>query len=289
MTIGVFDGVHLGHSYIIKKTVECARLHHLVSTALIFERPYRAVSGKEFEGLLTTARQRKQLLHSMGIAEVKIQQLEKIMEMEASDFISFIVEKFRPKCVHIGHDFSFGKGARGDAKMLEEFGKKMGFSVDIIPKIVKNGNRISSTIVRRTLKRGNPEEAATYLGRHFCIIGKVFKERGLGSKIGFPTANIRRDKSLIVPKLGVYLVRSVIDGKEIYGLLNVGTRPTVDEDKEVKYEVHFLVDTLIELTGKELKLELLSFLREEKRFFSLDELKTAIRADVEKARNILEL
>ncbi len=289
ITIGVFDGVHLGHAYIVKKTVECAQTHHLISMALVFERPYRAVVGEGFEGLLTTPLERKALLVSMGVQEVEVKKLEKMANVEAFDFVSSLIEEFHPKCIHVGHDFRFGKGARGDVKMLEEFGKRMGFSVDVIPKIVKDGNRVSSTLVRRALKIGKPEQAAAYLGRCFQISGSVFRERGLASKLGFPTANIKREEGLIVPKFGVYLVKSSVGKKSLYGLLNIGTRPTVDRKNEVRYEVHFLTDEHLELAGKRLALELISFLREEKEFPTLSDLRTAIAADVEKAKKILSL
>jgi riboflavin kinase/FMN adenylyltransferase len=290
VTIGVFDGVHLGHSYIAKKTVKCAEVHHLISTALIFAMPYKAMAFPEkFEGLITMPNKRADLLKALGVEEVIVKNLEDVVNMEAYDFIKMLVEDLKAKAIHVGHDFRFGRNARGDTKMLEMLSEKMKFSLDVIPKIVKDGNRVSSSLIRYELKMGRPQRASLYLGRHFCIEGEVFRERGLGSELGFPTANLRRPHPmLIVPKYGVYLVKSNIDGEKMYGLLNIGKRPTTDEGKRsVSYEVYF-IDQELNLTGKHISLELLRFLREEKKFPSLSALKDAISQDVKKAKNIID-
>ncbi len=291
ITIGVFDGVHLGHSYIAKKTVECAKLHHLTPTALIFAIPYKAMTApQQFEGLITTADKRVKLLKALGIEEVIVKKLEDMVDLDPYDFIKMLVEDLNVKSIHVGHDFRFGKDALGDTKMLEMVSEKMKFSVNVIPKIVKDGNRVSSSLIRYELKRGRPEKASVYLGRHFCIEGEVFRERGLGSKLGFPTANLKRpDPLLIVPRYGVYLVKSKIEGENMYGLLNIGKRPTTDEKKrEITYEVHFIDKNDLNLAGKYLHLELLLFLREEKKFPSLSALKNAIFEDVKTAKAIIK-
>ncbi len=291
ITIGVFDGVHLGHTYIAKKNVEYAKRHHLISSALIFAMPYKAMKQPEkFEGLITTPRKRSELLKKIGIEEVMIKNLEEIVDLDPYDFVKMLVQDLGVKAIHVGHDFKFGKNARGDVKMLEMLAGKMNFNVDVIPKIVKDDKRISSSLIRYELKMGKPHKAFLYLGRPFCIEGEVFKERGLASKLGFPTANLKRPSPLlIVPKYGVYLVRSMIDGEMMYGLLNVGKRPTIDEKKrDVSYEVHFIGRDDLKLTNRYLHLEVLSFLREEKKFPSLSALKDAIFEDVKKAKTIID-
>ncbi len=290
ITIGVFDGVHLGHSYIAKKTVECAKKHNLVPAAMIFAIPYKAISQPEkFDGLLTTADERIELLKKLGIEEIMVKDLHELMNVDAYSFIKSLIEDFGVKSIHVGHDFRFGKGALGDAKMLENLSDKLNFNVDVIPKIVKEGNRVSSSLIRYELKMGRPRRASSYLGRSFCIRGTVFRERGIGSKLGFPTANLKRPSSmLIVPKYGVYLVKSEINGEMVYGLLNVGKRPTIDGNKkDVSYEVYF-IDKNLDLNGKHLRLELIDFLREEKKYPSISSLKDAISNDVKMAKNMIK-
>jgi len=289
ITIGVFDGVHLGHTYIAKKTVECAKRSNLTSTAMIFALPYKAIAKPEtFDGLITIPSERVELLKKLGMNEVIIKDLKEMIAMNPLDFIKMLVKDLSVRAIHVGHDFKFGKNATGDTKMLEEYGKQMGFSVDVIPKILKRGNRISSSTIRYELKMGHPEIAEVYLGRPFSINGKVFREKGIGSKIGFPTANLKRHSPLLlVPKLGVYLVKSKINGENLYGVMNIGKRPTIDKnDTKISYEVHFIEKDL-QLMGQNLRVEILRHMRKEVEFPNLSALKNAIAKDVEMAKYLI--
>ena len=289
MTIGVFDGVHVGHTYIAQKTIKCAKKSNLISTAMIFMLPYKAISDPNtFDGLLTTPSERVELLKKIGINEIIVKDLEEMIAMEPFDFVKMLVEDLNIRAIHVGHDFKFGKNANGDTKMLEKLGGQMGFSVDVIPKIIKHGNRISSSMIRYELKIGRPEIAKSYLGRHFSISGEVFRERGIGSKIGFPTANLRRRSPfLIVPKYGVYLVKSKINGENLYGVMNIGKRPTVDKNgTRISYEVHF-IEKRLHLLGQSLKVKILRYMRPEIEFPTLNALKNAITKDVEMAKSLI--
>ncbi len=289
ITIGVFDGVHLGHNYMVRKMVKYAEDHDQIPTAIVFEMPYEAIINPEsFDGLLTTPDERAELLKSLGVVDVVIQDLRSIVNMREKDYIDFLLKEYDMKSIYVGYDFKFGKHAQGDVELLKEMGKMLGFMVDVTPKILDGDMRISSSLIRRYIKEGRPDMAHHLIGRPFTISGTVFKERGIGSKIGFPTANIARDGSnLIIPKYGVYLVRSVIDGKITYGVMGIGVRPTTDIDGEVTYEVHFL-DGEYQLVGRHLKVELLEFIRPEIKFNTLDELKGAIKKDVERAKELLD-
>ncbi len=289
ITIGVFDGVHLGHNYMVRKMVKYAEDHDQIPTAIVFEMPYEAIINPEsFDGLLTTPDERAELLKSLGVVDVVIQDLRSIVNMREKDYIDFLLKEYDMKSIYVGYDFKFGKHAQGDVELLKEMGKRRGFMVDVTPKILDGDMRISSSLIRRYIKEGRPDMAHHLIGRPFTISGTVFKERGIGSKIGFPTANIARDGSnLIIPKYGVYLVRSVIDGKIAYGVMGIGVRPTTDIDGEVTYEVHFL-DGEYQLVGRHLKVELLEFIRPEIKFNTLDELKGAIKKDVERAKELLD-
>ncbi|BBJ28550.1 riboflavin biosynthesis protein RibF [Athalassotoga saccharophila] len=288
LTIGVFDGVHLGHTYMVKKMVNYAIAHHQIPTAIVFEMPYEAiVDPKSFEGLITTPQERVELLKKIGVVDVIVQDLREIAEMNERAYVDLLVNKYEMKSIYIGYDFKFGKRAKGDIDLLREMGKIMGFTVDVTPKIIEGGVRISSSLIRREIRAGRVDVAMHFLGRPFSISGTVFRERGIGSKIGFPTANISREgTNLVVPKYGVYLVRSTIDGSIVYGVMGIGVRPTTDTDGNVTYEVHFL-DGEYKLTGKKLKVELLEFMRPEMKFKDLNELKEAIRKDVERAHELI--
>ena len=289
ITIGVFDGVHVGHAYIAQKTIECAKKSNLISTAMIFTLPYKAISKPNtFDGLITTPSERVKLLKRFGMNEIIVRDLKEMISMEPFDFVKMLVEDLNVRAIHVGHDFKFGKNANGDTKMLEELGGQMGFSVDVIPKIVKRGNRISSSMIRYELKMGRPEIAKTYLGRPFSISGEVFRERGIGSKIGFPTANLRRPSPfLLVPKYGVYLVKSKINGENLYGVMNIGKRPTVDKSgTRTSYEVHFIEKDL-HLLGQSLKVKILCYMRPEIEFPNLNALKNAIAKDVKMAKSLI--
>ncbi len=288
LTIGVFDGVHLGHTYMVKKMVSYATTHHQIPTAIVFEMPYEAIlDPQSFEGLITTPQERVELLKKIGVADVIVQDLREIAEMNERAYVDLLVNKYEMKSIYIGYDFKFGKRAQGDINLLKEMGKIMGFTVDVTPKIVDDGLRVSSSLIRREIRAGRVDMAMHLLGRPFSIHGTVFRERGIGSKIGFPTANISREGvNLVVPKYGVYLVRSIIDGSIVYGVMGIGVRPTTDIGGDVTYEVHFL-NGEYKLVGKRLKVELLEFMRPEMKFENLDELKEAIRKDVERAHELI--
>lgn len=288
ITIGVFDGVHVGHAYIAKKMVEHAKKSNLRATAFVFALPYEALfEPNNFYGLLTTPLERAELLKRYGIDEIIIKDLRDVFQMNTTEFVKMLINDLNIRSVYVGHDFRFGKGAKGNAEMLAEIGKREDFEVTIIPKILKRGNRVSSSLIRYELKAGRPEMALTYLGRYFAITGKVFQERGIGTRIGFPTANIKRPEyPLLIPKYGVYVVRSTIDGEILHGVMNIGTRPTTNESGRITYEVHF-IEKQLNLLGRNLKIELLRYIRPEIRFSSLLELKEAIDHDVEIAKSMI--
>lgn len=288
ITIGVFDGVHVGHAYMIKKMIDCSERAGLSPVALIFERPFEAIKNPEsFDGLITAPEERSLILKKLGMKDVIIKDLAEISNVDMMDFVGFLTGSLEMKMACVGHDFRFGRGAEGSAEILKEIGKHRGFEVEIIPKVLRDEKRVSSTLIRRELKEGRPVTAARYLGRKFAVSGTVFRERGIGSKMGFPTANIRRSGDLLVPKQGVYLVRSVIGGETLYGVMNIGRRPTTDEDGAVTYEVHFM-DRKIDLLGMEISVELLDFMRPEVKFPDIRTMSGAISKDIENARALIE-
>ncbi len=288
ITVGVFDGVHVGHAYMIKKMIDCAKRSGLNPVAMIFEKPFEAIKKPQnFDGLLTTPEERIRILEDLGIKDVIVKDLNDISNIEMMEFINFLTGALQMKMACVGHDFRFGRGAEGNAEILKEIGKHRGFDVEVIPKILRDERRVSSTVIRRELKEGRPDIAARYLGRKFAIYGTVFKERGIGSKMGFPTANVRRKGDLLIPKYGVYLVRSEIGPETLYGVMNIGLRPTTDDDGPVTYEVHFL-DRRLNLLGSELRIELIDYMRPEVKFPDIRTMGDAITKDIENARDLIE-
>ncbi|MBO8160730.1 MAG: bifunctional riboflavin kinase/FAD synthetase [Thermosipho sp. (in: Bacteria)] len=281
VTIGVFDGVHKGHVKILeelKKEAEKLNADPEIFT-IIF--PMEYYKGK-FDGLLITLEERINLLEMYGT--VYTLDLLKIKNITAEDFFHFIQKN--TKAIIVGDDFRFGKNAKGDVKYLEKLCKENNIKLKVIKDIMANGERISSSLIRKLLKEGNIEKANYLLGRPYSIHGKVYKDKQIGKKLGFPTANIKRDKNLIHPKNGVYLCR-VYTPELHYGLMNIGIRPTIEKTKVIKYEV-YIFDFDENLYNKNIYVELLEYLREEIEFENIQMLINQMKKDVKIAKKLLE-
>lgn len=281
VTVGVFDGVHKGHVKILEELKNLGQKHEATPEIFTIIFPMEYYSGK-FDGLLITLEERITLLEMYGI--VHTLDLSEIKNNTPEDFFSFISKD--TKAIVVGEDFRFGKNASGDIDTLSNFCKTENIKLKVIKDIMANGERISSTLIRNLIKNGNIEKANNLLGRPYSIHGKVYKDKQIGKKLGFPTANIRRDKNLVKPKNGVYFCRVFIPELR-YGLINIGLRPTVEKTKNVKYEVYIL-DFDGDLYNKFIHVELLSFLREEKKFESTEKLIEQMKKDEIEARKILE-
>ena len=283
--IGNFDGVHLGHRKIISETLEHSKKLNVCSTAISIMYPW-GYYFSNFPGLIYTIPKRVELILSLGIENVITLDIEEVKDIEPEEYILELVEGGMIGLV-VGEDFTFGKGARGNVELLKDLSKKLKFELVVVPHLKRDGKKISSSWIRELLSQGKIELANKLLGAPYTISGKVYQDNRLGTKLGFPTANIARgNEKLISPHPGVYIVKSVIEGKLLYGLLNVGFRPTVNVSREVKYEVYFL-DFSGDLYGKKLEIELLKYLRPELKFASVDKLIHAIRRDERIARKWL--
>ncbi|ANQ53467.1 MULTISPECIES: bifunctional riboflavin kinase/FAD synthetase [unclassified Thermosipho (in: thermotogales)] len=281
LTIGVFDGVHIGHVKILNTLKKMAETFQSKPEIYTIVFPMEYYTGK-FDGLLIPLEDRITLLELYG--DVFTLNLEEIKNIEAKDFFEFLSKNTTG--IVVGKDFRFGRNAKGDIKLLEKLSKEEGIKLKIVDDLIVDGKRVSSTLIRKLIKEGKVKKANKLLGRAYPIYGRIYKDKQLGKKLGFPTANIRRGKELIIPKFGVYLCR-VYTPKRYYGLINIGLRPTIEKTKNVKYEVYIL-DFEGNLYGKEIRVELLDFLREEKNFSSIDELIKQMHEDKKIARKILE-
>ncbi len=281
VTIGTFDGVHAGHRKIIERLVNSANANNLDSVVLTFFPHPRMVLQKESGiKLINTIEERKQLLEQTGIDHLVVHPFtHQFSRLTALEFVrDILVNKLKAKKIIIGYDHRFGRNRTADIEDLKRFGEEFGFDVEEISQQDVEQVAVSSTKIRNALKEGKVEMANRYLEHPFSLKGIIVKGRGIGKKLGFPTANIEiREDYKLIPKNGVYVVRTNIDGEAVFGMMNIGTNPTVN-GKEKTIE-SFFFDLDKDLYGKELQVELLMRIRDEKKFDSVEDLKLAMKQD----------
>lgn len=284
VTIGVFDGVHIGHRIIIKKAQEEAKRYGLTTHVLSIIYPFDYYT-QNFKGLIITPAERLEKIEDLGVDSVTFLDLVEIKNLSPEEFVKDILLKLANAVkIIVGHDFRFGKDRKGDVNFLRFLGNKYGFSVYEVPPIFHKNHRISSTFIRELINEGRINEANEFLGGPYHISGIVVEGKRFGRKLGFPTINIRRpNERLVVPRNGVYIVRVHVDGNYFPGVMNIGLNPTVSDDHNLKYEVH-IIDFSGNLYNKKVRVQLLSFLRDEEKFKSIEELKEKIQEDVERTR-----
>ncbi|MDW8433675.1 MAG: riboflavin biosynthesis protein RibF [Aquificaceae bacterium] len=284
LTVGNFDGVHLGHRFLLQKVKRRGEEKGLKTTVLSFyPHPIRALSPYQTPCELTNMVERTRLLLEEGIQKVFFIRFDKrFASMPAESFLREVIhQRLKVKHLVIGYDWRFGNRREGEIELAKELGKELGFEVEEAQPFRLNGHIVSSTLIRRLLHMGRLEEASAYLGRNYGVIRKVVGGDARGSLLGFPTANLQNTEKLCL-KEGVYAVR--VDDSLI-GVANYGTRPTFGGQKKV-LEVHIL-DFIRDLRGKVIKVEFLKFLREERRFSSPQELIKQIEEDVLAVRSLL--
>lgn len=281
VTIGTFDGVHVGHRKIIERLVNSAHANNLDSVVLTFFPHPRMVLQKESGiQLINTIEERKRLLEETGIDHLVIHPFtQQFSRLTAVEFVrDILVNKLKAKKIIIGYDHRFGRNRTADINDLKEFGKEFGFEVEEITQQDVEQVAVSSTKIRNALLDGRVERANLYLQHPFTLNGGIVKGRGIGKDLGFPTANVEIEEDYkLIPKNGVYVVSSIIDGEKVYGMMNIGTNPTVG-GKEKTIEANFF-ELDKDLYGKELEIEMLVRIRDEKKFDSVDDLKIAMKQD----------
>jgi len=281
VTIGTFDGVHLGHQKIIAQITTAAQEKDCDSLVLTFFPHPRMVlqEGTEMKQL-NTIDEKTALLEKLGVDHLVIHPFDKAFSrMTAEEFVKeVLVDTFRLKKIIIGYDHRFGRNRTADINDLIAFGDTYGFEVAQISAEELNDVSISSTKIRTALNEGNIELANNYLGYPYAITGKVVKGQQLGRTIGYPTANILvKEDYKLIPQNGVYVVQSVLNGQTVFGMMNIGNRPTVNGTSQT-IEVHFL-DFDQDLYDQTIPVSILKRLRNEQKFPSLDALKTQLLSD----------
>ena len=289
VTIGTFDGVHFGHKHIIEKLVLEAKKANRKSVLLTFFPHPRMVLQKDNSlELINTIEERAELLKETGLDYLIIHPFSKeFSRMTALEFVrDILVNQLNISKLIIGYDHHFGKNREGNIVQLTEYSHLYDFTVEEIPAQDIDDVSVSSTKVRHALAEGNIETANNYLGYNFMLTGTVVNGKQLGGKIGYPTANIDVKESYkLIPKTGVYVVKSTIDKKVVFGIMNIGNRPTVDGNYQT-IEVHFL-DFNSDLYNQNITIELLYFLRNEKKFSGIETLVLQIKKDEQIARNFI--
>lgn len=289
MTIGTFDGVHLGHQKIIEQITKSAHAVNCESVVLTFFPHPRTVLQKDSEmKQLNTLDEKIILLDNLGIDNLVVHPFDKeFSRLTAEEFVKeVLVSNFNVQKIIIGYDHRFGRNRTANIDDLIAFGEIYGFEVEQISAEEINEVSISSTKIRNALLDGNVALATTYLGLPYSVSGIVSKGKQLGRTIGFPTANIEiQENYKLIPLNGVYIVKSVIDGKIIYGMMNIGTRPTVDGTSQT-IEAHFF-DFNQDIYNQKICVSLLHKMRSEQKFENVAVLKKQLDIDKIKAENYI--
>lgn len=280
-TIGTFDGIHIGHQKILKQVVRLAKKQGYEPVVLtLFPHPRMVLQKDDSIKLLNTIDERVELLKSFGIKDVIVKTFTKeFANLSAKDYVKqILMDELNTKQIVIGYDHHFGKNRSANIKDLKEFAKLYDFKVEEISAQDLEDVTVSSTKIRNALDNGEVALANSFLGYNYFITGTVVKGKGLGRTIDFPTANIHIKESYkLIPNDGVYVVKSKIKDKTVYGMMNIGTNPTVG-GKTRSIEVHFL-NYNKDLYNEDLKIEFLKRLRSEQNFKNLEALKTQLRKD----------
>lgn len=290
ITIGTFDGVHIGHKKILGRLINDAKDKGLKSTVLTFFPHPRMVLQKDSDiKLLNTIEEKTKILTEMGLDYLIIHPFtNEFSRLSASEFVrDILVDALHTKKIIIGYDHRFGRNRNADITDLREFGSILGFHVEEISAQEINEVSVSSTKIRQALDNGDIKTANSYLGYQFMLTGTVKKGKGLGRKIDFPTANLFIEENYkLIPKNGVYFVQATLDNTQVFGMMNIGYNPTVSGiDKSI--EVHFF-NFNADLYGRHIQIDVLDRLRDEQKFESIEALKAQLYKDKETSMALIQ-
>ena len=287
LTVGVFDGVHLGHKYLISELVTQARQQDLLSGVVTFrQHPQEVLQPQTRLPFLTDLIERNNLLKAEGVAViVPLAFTAESAQLGARQFVNLLKKYLRMRGLVIGPDFALGRNREGNADVLCTLGKEMGFTVTVVPPVMINGEVVSSTAIRKALANGDMKKVRSLAGRPFSLHGQVVTGAGRGVALGFPTANLDIAPEQAIPADGVYATWAYIDGRTYPSMTNIGQNPTFN-DRERAAEV-YVVDYQSDLYGHELEIDFVERLRDEKKFNTVAELKKQIAEDVKRGKAIL--
>jgi riboflavin kinase/FMN adenylyltransferase len=289
LTLGVFDGLHLGHQLIMRTVVERARSLNAMPTVITFDPHPRAVLHPESAPpLLQTFDQKIEALGVLGIEQtIVIRFTEEFAHISAEDFLRDVVhERLQAREAYLGRGFAFGRGREGNIELLKKMSERLGFYAAEVPEVQLRGKRISSSRIREQLKQGCVNLARRMLGRPYGVEGRVVRGDERGRTLGFPTANLA-PQNRVIPRRGVYITATLIEGAWRRSLTNVGTRPTFEKVAEPSVET-FVINWSGDLYGDVVRVRFLHRLRDERKFASVEELKEQIARDRGRAERYFE-
>ncbi|MDD5081929.1 MAG: bifunctional riboflavin kinase/FAD synthetase [Dehalococcoidales bacterium] len=286
LTIGVFDGVHLGHRHLVSQLLQQARQRDLLGGVVTFQQhPQEVLSGVKLPFLIGVA-ERVRLLQQEGVELVVVLQFtSELAGLSARQFVSLLKQYLRMRGLVVGADFTLGHNREGDIAGLNKLGEELDFTVTVVPPLIINGEIVSSTAIRKALTSGDMKKVARLAGRPFNLSGRVVTGSGRGQGLGFPTANLAVSPEQALPADGVYATWSYIDGRQYPSVTNIGHNPSFNGRKRTieVYAIGYRGD----LYGRDLKIDIIERLRSEKRFDTVDKLKEQIAEDVKYGQTVL--
>ncbi|MGH7309379.1 MAG: bifunctional riboflavin kinase/FAD synthetase [Candidatus Rokuibacteriota bacterium] len=287
VALGTFDGIHLAHRAILAAAVSLARASGQLAVACTFEpHPVEVLHPGKAPAPISTLAERIELLGETGVdATVILHFTPEVASIEPEAFVKdVLLDRLHARDVVVGYNHTFGRGARGDARMLQVLAGPLGFRAHVVPPLELDGVVVSSSEIRGALRAGEVERAGRYLGRRYTIAGEVVQGAGRGRQLGFPTANVKPDRGVLLPP-GVYACRALVGAERHAAVVNIGMRPTFGETALV-VEAH-LLDFSGPLYGRQVRLEFVSRLRDERRFVGPEALREQIDRDIAAAREHL--
>lgn len=288
LTLGNFDGIHLGHQTLLYRTVEIARELSIPSVVVTYHPNPAVVLGKKpnFK-YLSLEEEKEELIRQFAIDYLVVLEFtESLSKMSAEDFLeNIIIQKLNAKHIVIGYNHFFGSNRRGDYSLLNENKVKYGYEVELKEAVLQNNSKISSSLIRGYLERGDMAEAKSLLGRNYHLRGKVIHGLKRGRTIGYPTANLEIHPSRLLPSFGVYACFVYIEGRCYSGMMNIGLNPTFGGEK-INIEVN-IFDFESDIYNQTIDVELVGKVRDEKKFNGIDELKKQLSEDKKESLDIL--
>lgn len=287
LTVGVFDGVHLGHKHLLSRLKELAHEHSALSGVVTFRRhPQELLAPDTILPYLTSLEEKLKLIEAEGVdAVVALTFDEDLARLSARQFATLLKNQLRMCALLIGSDFALGKDREGTPDALRRIGREMGFAVTVVPPLRIGGEIVSSTAVRQALAAGDMQRVMRLTGRPYSIKGTVVAGTSTGRRLGFPTANIKADPGCAIPADGVYASITNVDNLAHDSVTSIGVRPTFDgKDRTVET---YILDFNGDVYGRDVTVDIVERLREERKFAGQAQLKDQITSDVEKSREVL--
>ena len=287
IVLGNFDGFHIGHKELVKKMLDISKNKNLNPSILLFKEHTKSSLDKDEFKYLTTLNDKIEICKQLGLDNIFIINFDNIKTLSPIEFLDFLKDKLNIKGIIVGDDYTFGNFAKGDILLMKEYCEQNQIVLNTISQVKIKNNIIKSTNIRILIEEGKVEDAAVLLGRPYKINGIVNHGFKRGRKLGFPTANISIERGYILPKEGVYLTKTITEKNEVYNSLSfVGKNITFNEE-ELKIETYIL-DFSDDLYGKEISIEFMNFIRDNKKFDDPKDLVNQIKIDIENSRKLIE-